>query len=160
MSYATTLAIRCVYAATIAIRYVYAAALTEISPDMANYILNRHDLTGLTGGTSVKLDGLVVATLALLQNGARLQLGMTGGIGVQYRLSDLGADSEVGAAAGGFIIICDNDTDRCWRLESVTKEGQPCAWNADSSKWHRVWGVGADGSAGPSLDASGFSLIA
>lgn len=136
--------------------------LTPVTPDMSNYLLNRYDLTGLTGGDTTDLDGLAEETLDALQNGARLVLTLTATdtekIRAEYQLGAIGADVE----AAPWIIVCDNDTTRCWRLDrgSVSKAGQPAAYNATSGKFHRVWAVGADGSATPSVDASGFSFPA
>lgn len=128
--------------------------LTPLTPDMSNYTINRHDLTGLTGGTSVKLDGLAAATLDALSDNTRLQLGFTGGIVAQYRLGAIAA----GVESAPHLIVCDNDTERCWRLEFVMKEGQPAAWNADTSKFYRIWVTGADGAASTAPDDTGFSI--
>lgn len=136
--------------------------ILAVSRDMGNYILNRHDLTGLTGGAATDLDGLSAATLAALANGARLVVTLTHAdtekIRAEYQLGAIGASTE----SAPWVIVCDNDTDRCWRLDrgSVFKGGQPCAYNETSQLWHRVWAVGADGSAAPSVDASGFTLPA
>lgn len=148
------------YTATLELRHVYTATLEEITPAMANYIINRYDLTGLTGGTAVKLDGIAESTLDGLSNGARVVVSLTHGDGeiirAEYQLSSKGADVE----AAPWIIVCDNDSTLCWRLDrgSVTKGGQPCVWNADSEKFHRVFGSGADGAALPAMDETGFEL--
>ena len=136
--------------------------ILAVSRDMGNYLLNRYDLTGLTGGATTDLDGLSAATLANLSNGARLVLTLTHAdtdkIRAEYELGAKGASTE----SAPWVIVCDNDTTRCWRLDrgSVFKGGQPCAYNSTSQLWHRIWAVGADGSAAPSVDASGFTLPA
>ena len=136
--------------------------IAATTPDMGNYLLNRHDLTGLTGGAATDLDGLTAATLADLANGARLVLTLTHGDGerirAEYQLGLKSTDTE----SAPWIIVCDNDATRCWRLDRgmVTKGGQPCTYNAGTGLWHRVWAVGADGAAAPSLDATGFSIPA
>lgn len=136
-----------------------------LSPIMSNYILNFYSMTGLTGGLTTTLDGLAATTLAALQNGSRavLQLaspedGDTEKIRLEYELTALGADSE----SAPWIITCDNDATRCWRLDrgTVSKGGQPAAYNTTSGKWHRIWGIGTDGAATASLDPTGFDLTA
>lgn len=130
--------------------------VTLLPPAMANYVLNRYDLTGLTGGAATDLDALSSATLALLQNGAKLCLSFAGDIELFYKLTAKGADVE----NAPWIIVCDHDAARVWRLISVSKQGQPCAYNETSQKFHRVWGVGADGAATASLDVDGFAIPA
>lgn len=148
------------YTATVELLSVYTATLEELSPPMSNYVLNGYTLTGLTGGTPVKLDGLFTATLAGLQAGTRIVVSLTHAdtetIRVEYQLGAKGADTE----SAPWLIVCDNDTTRCWRLDrgSVHKGGLPCVWNADSAKFHRIHGVGADGSAVPAMDETGFTL--
>jgi hypothetical protein len=150
------------YTASLALRSVYTASLEILEPQMSNYLINRYDLTGLTGGASTDLDGLAEATLDGWQNGSRLVLTLTHAdtekIRCEYELGAKGASVE----SAPWIIVCDNDTTRCWRLDrgSVFKAGQPCTYNPDSGKFHRVWAAGADGSATPAVDATGFEIPA
>lgn len=130
---------------------------------MSNYIRNLYSLTGLTGGGSTKLDGLSASTLASMPNGTQVELVFTGSIAARYRLRDReDAEAEVGAAAGGFVILCDNDSSRCWELLSVTKEGVPCTWNADTDLWHQLLAQGTGTGVAPALaqEADAFSLPA
>lgn len=150
------------YTATITRVARYTGTIERTYLDMANYLLNRYDLTGLTGGASTDLDGIRSATLGNLSNGARLIVTIEHSDGehirAEYQLGAIGEDAE----SAPWIIVCDNDTDRCWRLDrgSVFKGGQPCVYNATSAKFHRVWAVGADGSAVPSVDGTGFTIPA
>lgn len=129
--------------------------ISAVTPDMANYLINRYDLTGLYGGTSADFDGLSAATLAQLANGARIQLGFAGRILAQYVLrANTGA--EVDTPTTGRIVVFDNDTDRVAELEFVMKEGLPCAWDEPAQTWCQVTGYG--GAA--SLITPGFTLPA
>jgi len=122
------------------------------------------DITGLTGGASTDLDGLSAARLAGLPVGTVIELFFTGSVAVRYRrrLRSPADETEVGAAAGGFKIICDNATTTLWELVSVTKQGVPCLWNADTVKWHQVVGsaTGTGVSAATAQEADAFSLPA
>jgi len=131
------------------------ASIALLPTMLSNVVLNRYDLTGLTGGTSVKLDGLSAATLAALQSGAKVELSLTGDIELQYRLR---ARPESEAEAAPFVILCDNDSARCWALTRVFRSGLPCTYNAGTTKWHKEWAVGADGSATNAIDATGFTI--
>lgn len=128
--------------------------LTPATPDMSNYVLNRHDLTGLYGGTAVKLDGLAAATLAELSNGTRLQLGFTNRRVAQYRLRAK-ETGEVDTSATGQIVVCDYATSRVWELEYVWKDGLPCTWDEVQQLWCPITGYGAAASL-----LTGFSLPA
>jgi hypothetical protein len=136
--------------------------IEKFTPEaMSNYIRNLYELSGLTGGGSTKLDGLSAATLAAMPNGTQVELHFTGSIGVRYRLRDLeDGEVEVGAAAGGFLIVANNDTTRAWELCAVTKEGQPCVWNTDTTLWHQQLAQGTGTGVAPALaqEADGFSL--
>lgn len=133
--------------------------LTPVTPDMSNYTINRHDLTGLTGGASTDLDGLSVETLSALSNGAVVELFFTGSISARFRLRAMvGTEAE----DAPWLIIADNDTDRVWELIGVQKQGAPCAWNPDTEKFHQVLASGTGTAVIPSLapEASAFSLPA
>lgn len=136
--------------------------LTPATPDMSNYILNRYDLEGLTGGTASDLDGLSASTLARLSDGTRLVLSLVHADGetsrAEYELAALDGDTEVVP----WVIVCDRAATRAWRLDrgSIHKGSLPCTFNVDSGKFHKVWGVGADGGAVVSLDPTGFTLPA
>ena len=130
--------------------------VTLLPPAMANYVLNRYDLTGLTGGAATDLDGLSTATLAALQNGAQVELFFSSDIALRYRLRDVDGDTETAP----WLIICDNDTDRVWQLIQVTKDGLPCTYNSTTQKWYSVWSVGSDGAATVSADETGFTIPA
>jgi hypothetical protein len=127
-----------------------------LPPAMANYVHNRYDLTGLIGGTSVKLDGLSAATLALLQNGAKICLSFAGDIEMLYKLRAKGADVE----DSPWVIVCDNDTTRCWELCSVTKQGVPAVWNGTTEKFHQVSASGAANAVAMDVEQIGFVLPA
>lgn len=131
------------------------ASIALLPTMLSNVVLNRYDLTGLTGGTSVKLDGLSATTLAALQSGAKVELSLTGDIELQYRLR---VRTESEAEAAPFVILCDHDTARCWALTRVFRSGLPCTYNAGTTKWHKEWAVGADGSTTNALDATGFTI--
>lgn len=120
-------------------------------------------ITGLTGGTSADLDGFSSAALAQKANGTTVELYLSGGICVRYRLRALaGGEVEVGPASGGFLIICDADATRCWELLAVWKQGVPCTWNPDTAKWHQFVGTGTGTGVAPALaqEADAFSLPA
>ncbi len=133
-----------------------AGSVWTVPSAMSNYLFNRYDLTGLTGGAATDLDGLPAATLASLLNGAKIELSFAGDIELAYKLRARAPADE--AEAAPWVIVCDNDTTRCWELTRVTRSGQPCTYNAITSLWHKLWAVGADGSATPSLDAAGFTI--
>jgi hypothetical protein len=127
--------------------------LTPTTPDMANYIINRYDLTGLTGGTSVKLDGLPTATLAFLANGAVVRVYFSGGIMADFRLrANTGAETE----SAPWNILADNATLRLWELLGVWKEGAPCLWVSSLSKFKQV--LENSGSIALADDADAFVL--
>lgn len=128
--------------------------LTPVTPDMSNYIINRFDLTGLYGGTSVKLDGLSADTLAELSNGARLQIGFSSRRVAQYVLRAK-ESGEVDTASTGRLVVCDNDTDRVWELEYVWKDGLPATWDEVQQLWCPITGYGSAASL-----LTGFSLPA
>lgn len=128
--------------------------LEEIA-DMSSIASVLSAIDGLLGGTAVKLDGLSTTLLAALPSGQQIDLFFTGQIAARYRLR---ARTVGEVEASPHVVLCDNDAARCWELVSVSKAGQPCAWNAESAKFHRVWAVGADGAATDAVDASGFSL--
>ena len=136
--------------------------LTPVTPDMSNFILNRYDLTALTGGALTALDGLTATSLSLLGNGARLVIGLTAAdtekIRAEYVLGLKGSDVE----SAPWIIVCDNAPTRCWRLDegTINKGGQPVAYNSTSGKFHRIWALGANGSATPAVDETGFDFPA
>lgn len=132
--------------------------LTPTPLDMSNYTINRHDLTGLTGGTSSDLDGLSTATLDALVDGAIVELFLTGSISARFRLRAKGGDSE----DAPWLIVCDNDTTRLWELIGVFKEGVPCAWNDDTSKFHQLLASGTGTAIIPALadEADAFTLPA
>lgn len=137
--------------------------IAAITPDMANYLLNRYDLMGLTGGQSTKLDALSSATLAAMPNGTQIELFFTGSISAKFRLRARNTgETEVGPSLGGFIIFCDNDTSRCWELCGVTKQGVPCVWNPDTVKWHQqlAAGTGTGVTGALAQEADAFSLPA
>lgn len=121
-------------------------------------------ITGLTGGTSTDLDGLSAARLGGLPTGTFIDLFFSGSVAVRYRLRarTSALEAEVSAAAGGFVILCDHDADRCWELVSVTKEGVPCAWNPDTGLWHQQLAQGTGTAVAPALaqEAQGFDLPA
>ena len=153
-----------IYTATLESTRSYTATIGPSTyPDMANYyIINRYDLTGLTGGLATDLDGLSKLTIDSLSNGSRVVVSLTHGDGeiirLEYQLGAKGGSAE----SDPWIIVCDNDTARCWRLDrgSVFKGGMPCTFNAVTGLFHRVWAVGADGSATVSLDPTGFTIPA
>ena len=122
------------------------------------------DITGLTGGTSTDLDGLTAARLAGLPIGTVIELFFTGSVAVRYRrrLRSPSDEAEVGAAAGGFKIICDNAPTTLWELVSVSKAGVPCAWNADTTKWHQLVGSGTGTGVSTAIaqESDAFSLPA
>lgn len=127
--------------------------LTPTTPDMSNYVLNRYDLTGLTGGTAVKLDGLSASTLAYLATGTTVRLFFTGSIIADFRLrANTGSETE----SSPWRIICDNDAARLWELLGVSKQGAPCVWDASLSKFKQVLSVG--GVLAQSDDADAFVL--
>lgn len=121
-------------------------------------------ITGLTGGTAADLDGIGAATLATYANGSVLELFFTGGVFCRYlvRARSPADEAEVGAAAGGFLIVFDQDTTRCAELLSVHKQGVSCTWNADTAKWHQVVGSGTGTGVSTAIaqEASAFSLPA
>lgn len=47
-----------------------------------------------------------------------------------------------------------------WRLNRVTRLGNPCVWNADTSKWHDLYVAGTAGVVSIGPDQTGFSLPA
>jgi len=127
--------------------------LTPTTPDMANTVINRYDLTGLTGGTSVKLDGLSAATLTALSNGAIVRLFFTGSIMADFRLrANTGSETE----SAPWRILCDNGSGRLWELIAVTKQGVPCVWDATLSKFKQVLTSG--GAIALADDADAFVL--
>jgi hypothetical protein len=134
------------------------SAAGVIPSQFGSYVLNRYDLTGLTGGSAVKLDGLPAETLEQLANGAIVRLFFAGSIVADYRLRANGADAE----SAPWRIVCDNDTSRLWELILVTKEGVSCVWNPDTSKFHQLLagGTGEAISSAPAPEASAFSLPA
>lgn len=131
--------------------------LTPVTPDMSNYTINRYDLTGLTGGAATDLDGLSEDTLAALSNGAVVELFFTGSISARFRLRAMvGTEAE----SAPWIVIADNDTTRVWECIGVFKQGAPCAWNPDTSKFHQLLASGTGTAISPALAdaASAFSL--
>lgn len=127
--------------------------LTPTTPDMSNYVLNRYDLTSLTGGTSVDLDGLSASVLSFLANGTTVRLFFTGSIVADFRLrANTGAETE----SAPWKILCDNSSARLWELLSVTKEGAPCVWDASLSKFKQVLSSG--GTLTQADDADAFVL--
>jgi hypothetical protein len=122
---------------------------------LSNAVINRYDLTGLTGGTSTDLDGLSEATLASLTDGAILELFFTGSISARFRLRAMvGTEAE----ATPWLIICDHDTERVFELIGVTKQGAPCVWNSDTEEFHQQIASGTP--AVPAMAETGFSLPA
>lgn len=113
-------------------------------------------ITGLIGGTSSDLDGLGAAYLATIQNGHVLELFFTGSIAARFRIRAKGSDTE----SSPFLVVADNDTTRAWELVSVHKEGVPCVWNPDTSKWHQQLASGTGGAISGSIadEADAFSL--
>lgn len=127
--------------------------LTPTTPDMSNYVINRYDLTGLTGGTSVKLDGLPAATLAALTDGAVVRLYFTGDIMADFRLrANTGSETE----SAPWKILADNATGRLWQLLGVWKQGAPCVWDPALSKFKQV--LVASGAIALADDADAFVL--
>ena len=110
--------------------------ITLLPPAMANYVQNLSSLTRLLGGSSVALDGIRADSLALLTTGAKAALSFSGEIEAIYRLRARTSGSESENAP--FVILCDNDSARCWQLCVVTKETAPCSWDAALSKWRQV----------------------
>lgn len=109
--------------------------LTPLTPDMSNYVINRYDLTGLTGGASTALDGLSAETLGRLAANTTLRLVFPGSIVAEYRLrANAGSETEFAP----WRILCDEDADRLWELVSVHKEGVPCSWDPDLEKFRQV----------------------
>lgn len=121
-------------------------------------------ITGLTGGTSADLDGMTAAQLAFLPVGSVIELYFSGSIVAKYRrrLRSPANEAEVGAAAGGFLIVCDNATTTAWELLSVHKQGVPCTWNTDTELWHQQLATGSGDGVSPALaqEADAFSLPA
>lgn len=141
----------------------------EAISTMSSFLRILPDLLGLTGGTSTKLDGLSVATLAAMVNGAQVSLFFDGSISANYRLRDRsGSETEYagddGDAThpGGSVILCDHDDDRCWELIEVRKQGLPCTWNGETLKWHQLLATGTGSGVAPALTqaADGFNLPA
>lgn len=134
-------------------------AYLEPIVNMSPYVSS---ITGLTGGTAAKLDGLSASALAGMPNATQIDLFFAGSIAARYRIRDRGASPEVPAAAGGFFIHCDNDAARGWELVSVQKDGVPCVWNPDTARWHQLLAYGAGAAVAVSImqGADGFSLPA
>lgn len=131
--------------------------IAQLPSQMTDYIHNDPSILTLTGGAATSLDGYAALTLAALASGTKVQLSFAGSAVAQYRLR---ARTVAELEVLPHVVLCDHDADRCWELEFVTKQAQPCAWNAGSSLWYRVWGVGADGATVPAMDEAGFSLPA
>ncbi len=130
-----------------------AGTLTPTTPAMSNYLINRYDLTGLTGGTTAQLDGLPAAALALLQNGAAVRLFFPGSIVADFRLrANTGSETE----SAPYRIVCDNAPTRLWELVAVFKESSPCVWDAGLAKFKQILSTG--GVLAQSDDADAFVL--
>lgn len=131
----------------------YSGAISLYLPEMsAYYLLNRYDITALTGGTPSKLDGFDITLLK--QGNARLALYFTGSVLAIYRLRAKGVDAE----SLPWRVVSDVDAAYLWELEAVCKQGVPCVWNADTSKFHQVMASGAAGVVAVELDQTGFAL--
>lgn len=136
---------------------------------MSSFIRTLPDIAGLTGGTSLKLDGISSTTLTALVTGARVALYFAGSISATYILRDrVDGESEYGGTSGdathpgGSVIFCDHDSDRCWELVEVRKQGLPCVWNGETLKWHQQLATGTGSAVAPALaqEADAFSLPA
>jgi hypothetical protein len=113
-------------------------------------------LTHLTGGDMAALDGLSADDLAGWSDGQQVILSFANGVQVTYRLSTPGAPP---STASPFTIVPVNDATRAWALLSVSEQGQPCVYNAETTKFYRLWSAGPDGGAAPSIDANGFTIV-
>lgn len=132
---------------------VYRGSLSIYLPEMsAYYLLNRYDITALTGGTPSKLDGFDIT--GLKQGKARVALYFADDVLAIYRLADKGAETQ----SLPWRIISMSDANYIWRLECVMKQGVPCVWNPTTAKFHQVMADGSSGAVALEVDQSGFSL--
>lgn len=123
--------------------------ITAFLREMANYVINRYDINGLTAGT-VPLAGV---DISLLKTGNPIvALFFTGSIMALYRLRAKGGDS----AVAQWKVISTSDATYLWELVQVTKEGAPCEWNATDSKFYQRITSGATPASG--LADVGFQL--
>jgi hypothetical protein len=113
--------------------------------------------THLLGGVATALDGLSAGLLAALPDDFVLELFFAGSVSARYRLRAVdGAETE----SAPWRVVCDNNTARLWQLLDVHKEGVPCLWNPDTSKWHQQVAAGTDDAVtqGVATEEDAFSL--
>lgn len=142
-------------------------AYLEPIASMASFVRVFSELVGLTGGTSAKLDGISSAALSALPNGALAELFFDDSIAARFRLRGRNTPETEYASAGGdathpggSVILCDNDSDRCWELVAVLKNGLPCTWNGETLRWHQLLATGTGEGVAPALtQATGGFLL-
>jgi len=120
-----------------------------------SYVQNRTAITGLTGGTSAKLDSIVTVSkgpgwlvcIAHSSSGAELI----------YRL-----EAGTTAEAAPWTIRPDDynasTNAKVWNLKHAAKDGAPCLWNATSSKFHQIVANEIGGVVTEAIDQTGFQI--
>lgn len=126
---------------------------TYISEMSAYFVHNRFEITGLTGGTSAKLDGFDISNLKT--GNPIVAVFFTGSIVAFYRLR---ANAGGEAAVTYWKVLSTNDPLYLWELISVQKQGCPCGWNATTSKFHQTMMTGAADAVSQVIDQTGFVL--
>jgi len=132
----------------------YAGTITSYVSEMsAYYVMNRPEITGLTGGTPTKLDGFDITNLKT--GNPMIALFFSGSIVAIFRLR---AKALGETAVTGWKVLSTSDAAYLWELVSVTKEGCPCEWNATTSKWYQRIATGSEGAVASGLASTGFVL--
>lgn len=120
----------------------------------ANYVLNRADITRLTGSLGTDLAGLSADTLASYATGAVVRLFFAGSIVTDWRLRLRATAPSTESAQHR--VFCVNDATRLWERIAISKEGASCAWDADLGKFKQI--LVAGGAITLADDADAFLL--
>lgn len=120
-------------------------------------VINLSAITALRGGGATDLDGISAADLTNYGVGAIVRLFLTGSIMVDYRLR---ANTGVETESTPWRILCDNYALRLWELVGVWKQGVPCVWNPDLSKFHQLLAAGSGTAVvlAPAQEADAFII--
>lgn len=119
------------------------------------YVQNRAAITGLTGGTSSKLDSIVTASkgpgwmvrIKHSSSGAELVYRLESGTTAENAPWTIRPDDYNGSTNA-----------KVWTLVGIVKAGAPCLWNSASSKFHQIIAGESGGVVTVDIDQAGFQI--